>query len=122
MLNILYIFLNNFKETPKASEYTGLVISDVLSGVESPCLDRWLLGCGRWAGMLVSRRSCPPSPANMERYRAAAYGSHCFKSVNDILCMHISHVYYNGPENQAIGIAVNILRTGGAFYLFIRRF
>lgn len=44
MLNILYIFLNDFKNTPKASEQTNLVINYVLSGnLTVLVLDNWLL-------------------------------------------------------------------------------
>lgn len=39
------------------------------------------------------------------------HGSHHSESVNDILCMHLSHMYYNRPGNETIGIAVNILKN-----------
>lgn len=46
MLNIPYIFLNDFKNPPKASEYTSLVVNYVLSGnLIVIVLDNWILCC-----------------------------------------------------------------------------
>lgn len=53
-LNILYIFLNDFKNTPKASEQTNLVINYTLSGnLTVIVFDYWILCCGRHAVKLV---------------------------------------------------------------------
>lgn len=46
MLNIPYIFLNDFKNPPKASEYTSLLVKYVLSGNSIVIvLDNWILCC-----------------------------------------------------------------------------
>lgn len=49
-------FFNNFKNTPKASEYTSLVVNYVLSGNLIVVLDNWILCRGRRAGTPVSHR------------------------------------------------------------------
>ena len=62
MLNILYIFLNDFKNTPKASEQTDLVLNYVLSGnLTVIVLDYWISCCGRHAATLVLCRCDWPS-------------------------------------------------------------
>lgn len=93
----LYI-KNNFKNTPEASEITGLVINYVLSGNWMVIvLDNWVLCCGQRAVALVLH-SVLDHPLRHQENRGRChnreYNSHCLESVTDILCMHISHMDY----------------------------
>lgn len=78
-------------------------------------LDNWILCCGGHAGTLVLHRcNWPATPSHRSRGSGTTnrvHGSHCSESVNDILCMHISHMYYTSPGNETVGIAVNILKN-----------
>lgn len=56
MLNLVYISYN-FKNTPKVSEYTSLVINYVLFKILIIIvLDNWILCCGRYAVTLALHR------------------------------------------------------------------
>lgn len=94
----MYFIFFNFKAIPKASEYTGLVTNYVLSeNLIVTVLDSWVLCCDPSVAQVWLIVLLPHQDDMGVVPQTGVYNSHCLESVNDILCMHNSHVYYNSP-------------------------